>query len=169
VDAAAEPAIALHEYEIPGPKMNRAFTLVEMLIVVAILGILAALVLPRFRGHILEARESAARDNLRILRQQIEMYAARHVGVPPGYPNDDTAQSPAFIFFYWQLVKMEHYLSDLPENPVNYLKTIKILADTEDFPAGAAGSNGWIYKPAIKAVRLDWPGTDKKGIRYYDY
>ncbi len=66
-----------------------AFTLVEILIVVAILGILAAIVLPTFQDHVQQARESAAKDNLRILRNAIEVYAAQHNDVPPGYPNDD--------------------------------------------------------------------------------
>ena len=47
--------------------MKKAFTLVETLIVVAILGILTAIALPTFRGHIAEAKESAAKDILRIL------------------------------------------------------------------------------------------------------
>ena len=51
--------------------MKRAFTLVEILIVVALLGILAAIALPTFQDHIQQARESAAKDNLRILRNAI--------------------------------------------------------------------------------------------------
>ena len=54
--------------------MRRAFTLVEVLIVVAILGILGALVLPTFRGHIIEAKEAAAKDNIRIFRNAIEYF-----------------------------------------------------------------------------------------------
>ena len=64
---------------------NDGFTLVELMIVVAILGVLAAIVLPEFAGHIQQAKESAAKDNLRILREAIERYAADHNGVPPGY------------------------------------------------------------------------------------
>lgn len=30
-------------------------------------------------------------------------------------------------------------------------------------------SNGWLYNPDTKEIRLDWPGTDKDGVRYCDY
>ncbi|MHC4236894.1 MAG: type IV pilin protein, partial [Planctomycetota bacterium] len=48
------------------------------MIVVTILGSLAAIVIPEFSGHIQKAKESAAKDNLRILRQAIERYAQDH-------------------------------------------------------------------------------------------
>ena len=69
--------------------MKKAFTLVEILIVVTILGILAAIALPTFQGHIIQAKEAAAKDNLRILRNAIELYAAQHNDMPPGYINGD--------------------------------------------------------------------------------
>ncbi|MHC4545303.1 MAG: type II secretion system protein [Planctomycetota bacterium] len=60
--------------------MNRkAFTLVEILIVVTILGILAAVVLPTLQGQTAIARESTAKDSLSTMRTQIEMYKLRHV------------------------------------------------------------------------------------------
>jgi len=149
--------------------MKKAFTLAEVVIVVAILGILAALAIPQLQSHSQEAKEAAAKDNLRILRQQIEVYAARHNGVPPGYPSNDTTQNPGFIFLLLEMTKQEHYLSELPRNPFNDLKTIKFLGNAEQFPAEATGGFGWIYKPLTKQIRLDWPGTDEKGIRYYDY
>ena len=149
--------------------MKSALSLVEVLIVVAILGILAAIALPRFQSNSQQAKEAAAKSNLRILRQQIEVYAAQHNSVPPGYPNDDMTKSPGFIYFLLQMTKQYHYLSELPRNPFNDRKTIKLLRDTEDFPAEATGNFGWFYKPLTKSVRLDWPGTDSKGASFYDY
>jgi len=70
---------------------EKAFTLVEVILVVTILGILGALVLPTFQGHIARARESAAKDNLRAIRTQIELYKLQHKGVPPGYVNGSGA------------------------------------------------------------------------------
>ena len=79
--------------------MKKSFTLVELLIVVAILGILAAMTLPILQGHITEAKESAAKDTLRIMRNAIEIYAAQHNGVPPGYPGDKTNLPPLRLSF----------------------------------------------------------------------
>jgi general secretion pathway protein G len=69
--------------------MNKAFSLVELLIVVAILGILAAVVVPEYTNSSQRAKAAASRDNLRSLRNAIQLYAAQHNDVPPGYPNGD--------------------------------------------------------------------------------
>jgi prepilin-type N-terminal cleavage/methylation domain-containing protein len=147
-----------------------AFTLVEILIVVAILGILAAIVLPTLQGHITEAKESAAKDNLRILRNTIGLYAARHNGAAPGYANDDPSQNPNRAWLTIQLLGGK-YLNQIPENPFNGYgyPHIKIVGNNDPFPDTPTGLFAWIYKPATKEIRLDWPGTDKDGIRYYDY
>jgi hypothetical protein len=36
-------------------------------------------------------------------------------------------------------------------------------------PQDATGAYGWIYQAQTKSIKLDWPGTDKTGTRYYDY
>src|SRR5438874_12058827 len=60
-------------------KMYRsAFTLVEILIVVIILGILAAIVIPQFTNASQDARESSLLSQLQTLRSQIELYKLQH-------------------------------------------------------------------------------------------
>jgi prepilin-type N-terminal cleavage/methylation domain-containing protein len=150
--------------------MNKSFTLVEVLIVVAILGILAAIVLPQFQSHTQQARESAAKENLRILRNAIELYAARHNGVPPGYPHNDPGQeTPHLAQFMFQMLTNEHYINVIPENPFNGYSTLRIIGNEEQLPAEATGEFGWIYKAATKTIKLDWPGTDSAGALYFDY
>jgi prepilin-type N-terminal cleavage/methylation domain-containing protein len=152
-------------------KMKNAFSLAEILIVVAILGILAALALPTFKGHIAEATEAAAKDNLRILRNAIELYAAKHDGVPPGYGNNDPSGSPGSVCFYVQLVFEGNYLSKRPKNPFNNKHQVKAILNNQDFPTEPVDFNlyGWIYKAATKEIRLNWPGTDSTGVAYFDY
>jgi len=151
--------------------MKKAFTLVEILIVVAVLGILAAIVLPTVQGHITEAKEAAAKDNLRILRNTIEIYAAQHDGIPPGYPFDDPSQAPTHLSFMIRLIIIGKYLPEMPENPFNGKTLLKMVLDAEDFPTEPVDTdlNGWIYKPATKTIKLNWLGTDLAGTPYYDY
>ena len=138
----------------------------------------------RIQNHATLAKESAAKDNLRILRNAIEIYAAQHNGVPPGYQNGDTSANPSQWVFILQLTKASNvsgaiadpgtagydygpYISKPPANPFNGMKTLKMLEAGEDFTAG--GSYGWLYKPTTRDIRLNWPGTDTKGVNYIDY
>jgi type II secretory pathway pseudopilin PulG len=139
------------------------------MIVVAIIGILAALAIPLFSNQTTEARESAAKYNLRMLRAAIEYYAIRHEGVAPGYAMDDDSGVAGEAIFREQLVTPDSALRRMPQNPFNNLGTMLVLQNNEAFPAEATGAYGWIYQPATKTICLDWPGTDEKGVRYFDY
>ncbi len=64
-----------------------AFTLVELLIVVIILGILAAIVVPQFTDAATDARLSSLTTNLATIRGQLELYKLQHSG---NYPTEAT-------------------------------------------------------------------------------
>ncbi len=64
---------------------NKAFTLVEILIVVIILGILAAIVIPQFTKASEDARESALASDLQMIRSQLELYKVQHL---ESYPDE---------------------------------------------------------------------------------
>ena len=65
-------------------KAKSGFTLVEILIVVVILGILAAIVIPQFTSASTEAKESALVSDLQSIRSQIELYKIHHNDALPG-------------------------------------------------------------------------------------
>lgn len=151
-----------------GLIMKKAFSLIELLIVVAVIGILAAIVIPEFQTYTQQAKEAVAKDNLRILRNAIELYATQHNGIPPGYPSGDPLSLPLMAAFRVQIVG-GNYLNDLPENPFNNTEIFRMIPNHESLPANATGEYGWIYKPQTKTIKLDWPGTDSEGVRYFDY
>jgi general secretion pathway protein G len=65
---------------------SRGFTLIEILIVVVILGILAAIVIPQFTNAAQDANVSSARSQLQTMRSQIELYRVQNNGAIPANP-----------------------------------------------------------------------------------
>jgi general secretion pathway protein G len=63
-------------------RMSKAFTLVEILIVVVILGILAAIVVPQFTNATEDAQQGNLRAQLKSLQNQIELFKARTNSYP---------------------------------------------------------------------------------------
>lgn len=63
---------------------KNAFTLVEMLIVVIIIGILAAVAIPQFGDSAMDAKLSALDANLATLRGSVELYYHQHGSAYPG-------------------------------------------------------------------------------------
>lgn len=68
---------------------RRAFTLIELLIVVAIIGILAAIAVPNFLSAMTRAKVARAASDLRTLGMALEMYMVDHGNYP--YISDDAA------------------------------------------------------------------------------
>jgi prepilin-type N-terminal cleavage/methylation domain-containing protein len=167
-------------------KNTRAFTLIEILIVVVILGILAGVILPMVANSAISARESALAQELQMLRRYSLIYTTQHLEVAPGYPNGDKTQTPTEQVFVEQITLSSNssgqtaavgtpgfergpYLMRLPVNPLNGLSTVQVLGDGENFPANADDSHGWMYKASTAEVRADNAGTGDNGQRYYDY
>jgi len=72
---------------------RRGFTLIEILIVVVIIGLLAALVVPNITTTAEDAARSTARSQLAAVRSQIELYKLRYGGtIPPPAGADGTDQ-----------------------------------------------------------------------------
>jgi general secretion pathway protein G len=175
--------------EVAGPEMkanqkyNKAFTLVEILIVVLILAILAIIVLPRFSTASSTTRANTLADDIRILRSQLQVYKAGHIAAA-GYPVGGGTPTQAVLVA--QLTKKSNNLGDtalpgtpgypcgpyitvMPSNPVNGKSAVLVLGDGSTLPAAASDQYGWVYQPSTLTLKADSRGSDETGKAYWDY
>ena len=83
---------------------RKGFTLIEILIVVIILGILAAIVIPQFTNASKEAKQSSLVTMVQSLRSQIALFKLQHNDMLPGAaPLKDTGGSFTEATFWDQL------------------------------------------------------------------
>lgn len=71
-------------------KNQKGFTLVELLIVIIILSVLAAMVVPQLRGSTDDAKLASLDTNLSSVRSAIELYFVQHENTYPGLKKDNT-------------------------------------------------------------------------------
>ncbi len=83
--------------DIQSRRREKGFTLIELMIVVAILGILAAVAIPSFRNYQWKAKRSEAYVNLGAMANSQKAYHAVHdtfVGVAPAEPGNTQGSTP---------------------------------------------------------------------------
>ena len=115
---------------------NQGFTLVEILIVVIILGILAAIVIPQFTEASDDARTSALSSDLQTVRAQLELYKMQHGG---NYPAVGDVVTALTTVTQYDGASYGPYLTKFPINPFESSSTVA---------AAAAAGVGWVYADA---------------------
>ncbi len=84
-------------------RQERGFTLLEVLIVVAIIIIIAGIALPRFLGVAEQGKEARARGDLRVLQTATESYILNANALPAGGTTLETA-TPQIVSDFTQFV-----------------------------------------------------------------
>ena len=128
-----------------------AFTLVEMLVVIAIIGVLLGLLLPALKYARLKARIAKVHVELRDLSAALETYYNNFQTYPPaktqcGPDNEDHHEYP-------KEVSEQHYIDSVPKDVFNTGPTYKYIAP------GKGWVNGW-PQDVIMWVPRNYPDND---------
>jgi general secretion pathway protein G len=146
----AEPPAPLHPRDLSLRRRRfgpRGFTLIEMMIVMAIIVILIAVAVPFYQKAIIRARESVLHNNLFAMRSAIDEYTF------------DKQKAPQDL---QDLVK-NGYLRAVPQDPVTQRSdSWKIIMES----AGTAVSS---TEPGIFDVRSGSDKTSLEGTKYSDW
>ncbi len=122
--------------------VHKGFTLVEILIVVVILGILAAIVIPQFANASNDALKGTLQTQLQTISSQLELYRVRNVG---SYPTNFASGTTAAVFFGWQEMVTEGYLKEAPRNGYTGSQLVVVGVETDATGQTSASANGWYF------------------------
>ncbi|MFH1783429.1 MAG: type II secretion system protein [bacterium] len=141
------------------PKNDSGFTLVELLIVIVILGILAAIVIARFAGATQESKEASLKSNLRTMRNVLETYRGKSRSSI--YPQD--------LDYLWdgsQIdVSFERFIERIPIEPFTRSRnweyaTLNLNDSPIDRDSVITGTGGWVYDSVNGRVCINHYSTD---------
>lgn len=142
----------------------QGFTLVEILIVVVIMAVLAAVVIPQFSGSTDDAKRSTAEFNIGVIRSVCQTFRAHHEGKRPGFPTGATTIDALLKETNTAGVVTPGggfgpYLVSMPENPFTGVSTVKAIATPgtppSDTDVTANNAGGWIYDASVGNIWLD--------------
>lgn len=105
-------------------KLKKGFTLIELIIVFALIGILVGLAIPQYKNALQKAKESVLKENLFLLRTMINQYYTDKWKYPPSL----------------QTLVDEEYIRNIPVDPITRsAETWKVVQEdleAEDLMAG---------------------------------
>ena len=133
------------------------FTLVEILIVVVILGILAAIVIPQFTNASQAARASQLTAQLQTIRSQLELAQLEHQG---DYPPLDGAGDAGWAALLNETQRVETYAAAVaatanPAGPYLQKAPNNSFFNGDGTLIGNEATDAWIYNQADGSIRAN--------------
>ncbi|HPI03431.1 MAG TPA: prepilin-type N-terminal cleavage/methylation domain-containing protein [Candidatus Goldiibacteriota bacterium] len=139
---------------------RKGFTLIELLVVVGIIGILAAVAVPKYRNLLEKANLGATMGNLSSLRSSLSIYYATNMVFPGSI---DPAEEPAFAEALngdMPFVKAK-YPADAPP----YGREVTV----SDAEGPSIKGTGWFYNNLHGVVLINSTARDIQGNIYSAY
>ncbi|MBA4019075.1 MAG: redox-sensing transcriptional repressor Rex [Pirellula sp.] len=135
---------------------NRAFTLIEVMIVVVVLGIIAGAVIPQFQDSAKNAKSNTTKFNLRMLREQLQVYSNDHEGRKPATLDVLTKQTNSSgVAGTTSAFPYGPYVVVLPVNSLTGSNFVRVAANNPPAAATGADDAGWLYHAASGGVWID--------------
>ena len=147
-------------------RHRHGFTLIEILIVVAILAVLAAAVIPQVASSTETAKESALEYNVKVMREQAQIYQAHHFGDLPAIQDNNLPQLIGATNVHGEIgasgddYPLGPYVNEaIPVNPFDESNKVTAVAVQGQNPTRAVGGlGGWQYDESNGAVWPNHPG-----------
>jgi general secretion pathway protein G len=141
------------------------FTLVEVVVVVMILGILAAIAAPRMLNAADVATDNSVRQTLSVIREAIDSFAAQHPDQLPGQGGDEST--------FAQDLKPYLRGAEFPKCPVGPAKNnrVRMMAGAGSIVAGIAASkasHSWVYQYETGEFYINCDDATAEGGSTYD-
>jgi prepilin-type N-terminal cleavage/methylation domain-containing protein len=142
----------------------KGFTLIELMIVVAIIGILAAIAIPRFAQMLEKSREGATKGNLGSIKSAASIYYGDMEGIWPTTLNAFSIYAFSRYLDNLSPVKVTGSFVPLATSPTSPRVTMTLMSSV---PTGS--STGWMYDSSIGNVYVNSTVKDSKSIPYSFY
>jgi len=138
-------------------RKHKGFTLVELVVVVMILGILAAVAAPKLLGTSGTATDNGLKQTLAVVRDAIERYAAENAGGLPG--TDETT---------FKTVLAEYLRGPFPKCPVaGGNDEVSVVGTASPLTPDITGKS-WMYSTADGTFIVNSTAVSNDGTTAYN-